>query len=47
VESYREHLKLKLHLNSGTELVQHAIQWVMSETGVSGVTKSSETVSQP
>lgn len=31
IDSYREHLKLKLRLESGTELVQHAIQWVKSE----------------
>jgi DNA-binding NarL/FixJ family response regulator len=31
IESYREHLKVKLHLNSGAELVQHAIQWMKSE----------------
>ncbi len=34
IDSYREHLKLKLHLNSGSELVQHAIQWVKSEAVV-------------
>jgi DNA-binding NarL/FixJ family response regulator len=27
IESYREHLKTKLRLNSGAELVQYAIQW--------------------
>jgi DNA-binding CsgD family transcriptional regulator len=31
IDSYREHLKLKLRLESGTELVRHAIQWVKSE----------------
>jgi DNA-binding NarL/FixJ family response regulator len=31
IDSYREHLKLKLRLDGGTELVRHAIQWVKSE----------------
>lgn len=31
IDSYREHLKLKLRLSKGSELVQHAIQWVKSE----------------
>jgi DNA-binding NarL/FixJ family response regulator len=31
IDSYREHLKLKLHLESGAELVRHAIQWARSE----------------
>lgn len=31
IDSYREHLKLKLGMSSGNELVQHAIQWVQSE----------------
>ena len=31
IDSYREHLKLKLNKASGNELVQHAIQWVQSE----------------
>lgn len=31
IDSYREHLKLKLRLAKGSELVQHAIQWVKSE----------------
>jgi DNA-binding NarL/FixJ family response regulator len=31
IESYRAHLKQKLELKNGTELVQHAIQWVQSE----------------
>ena len=31
IYSYREHLKLKLHLQKGSELVRHAIQWVKSE----------------
>ncbi|MEO7597771.1 MAG: response regulator transcription factor [Opitutus sp.] len=31
IDSYREHLKLKLRLDCGTELVRHAIQWVKSE----------------
>lgn len=32
IDSYREHLKLKLRLADGTALVQHAIQWMRSET---------------
>ncbi len=31
IDSYREHLKLKLRLENGTELVRHAIQWMKSE----------------
>jgi DNA-binding NarL/FixJ family response regulator len=31
IDSYREHLKLKLHLQKGADLVHHAIQWVKSE----------------
>jgi DNA-binding NarL/FixJ family response regulator len=31
IDSYREHLKFKLGISSGNELVQHAIQWVQSE----------------
>jgi DNA-binding NarL/FixJ family response regulator len=31
IDSYREHLKLKLRLDSGTELVRHAIQWIKTE----------------
>jgi DNA-binding NarL/FixJ family response regulator len=31
IDSYREHLKLKLGLESGAELVQHAIQWARTE----------------
>jgi DNA-binding NarL/FixJ family response regulator len=31
IDSYREHLKLKLGLGNGTELVRHAIQWVKSQ----------------
>ncbi|MES1195069.1 MAG: response regulator transcription factor, partial [Opitutus sp.] len=27
IDSYREHLKLKLNLESGADLVRHAIQW--------------------
>jgi DNA-binding NarL/FixJ family response regulator len=33
IDSYREHLKLKLGLESGAELVRHAIQW--GRTGAS------------
>lgn len=31
IDSYREHLKLKLGLDSGAELVRHAIQWGRNE----------------
>lgn len=31
IDSYREHLKLKLGLENGAELMRHAIQWVRSE----------------
>lgn len=31
IDSYREHLKLKLNLDSGAELVRHAIQWARNE----------------
>ncbi len=31
IDSYREHLKLKLGLESGAELVRHAIQWGRNE----------------
>ncbi|MBS0630294.1 MAG: response regulator transcription factor [Verrucomicrobia bacterium] len=31
IDSYREHLKLKLQLTSGADLVRYAIQWVKSE----------------
>lgn len=31
IDSYREHLKLKLRLDSGTDLVRHAIQWKKTE----------------
>jgi len=31
IDSYREHLKLKLHLDTGADLVRYAIQWVKSE----------------
>lgn len=34
IDSYREHLKLKLRLESGAHLVQHAIQWMKSESVV-------------
>ena len=32
VESYRENLKKKLELRSGTELTRHAVQWVLEKT---------------
>jgi DNA-binding NarL/FixJ family response regulator len=31
IDSYREHLKFKLSVDSGAELVRHAIQWVRSD----------------
>ncbi len=31
IDSYREHLKLKLRLEKGSDLVRHAIQWVRGE----------------
>lgn len=34
IDSYREHLKLKLNLKSGPDLVRYAIQWVRNESGV-------------
>jgi DNA-binding NarL/FixJ family response regulator len=33
VDSYREHLKLKLNLSSGAELLRHAIEWGRTEAG--------------
>jgi len=33
VESYRARIKKKLNLDSATELMQHAVQWVESEGG--------------
>lgn len=32
VESYRARIKEKMHLSSATELMQHAVQWVQSES---------------
>jgi DNA-binding NarL/FixJ family response regulator len=32
IDSYREHLKIKLRLAKGADLVRHAIQWVKSES---------------
>ena len=34
VETYQAHIKEKLALRSGRELIQHAIQWKMNETAV-------------
>jgi DNA-binding NarL/FixJ family response regulator len=31
IDTYREHLKLKLNLKSGAELVRYAIQWMKSQ----------------
>jgi DNA-binding NarL/FixJ family response regulator len=32
VETYRARIKEKLHLKNGTELIQHAVQWVVGKT---------------
>ena len=32
IDSYREHLKLKLRLERGADLVRHAIQWMRTES---------------
>jgi DNA-binding NarL/FixJ family response regulator len=32
IETYREHLKLKLNLHSGPELLRYAIEWSLSQT---------------
>lgn len=32
IDSYREHLKLKLQLDAGKDLVRYAIQWMKSES---------------
>jgi len=34
IDFYQEHLKIKLRLAKGPDLVQHAIQWVKSENVV-------------
>lgn len=34
IDSYREHLKLKLGLETGTDLMHHAIQWARWEAAV-------------
>ena len=31
IDSYREHLKVKLGLKSGADLVRYAIQWMKSQ----------------
>ena len=31
IEAYREHIKQKLQLKNGTELIRHAVQWPQSE----------------
>jgi DNA-binding CsgD family transcriptional regulator len=36
IESHRERIKQKLKLANANELVQHATQWVMRETGAVG-----------
>jgi DNA-binding NarL/FixJ family response regulator len=37
IESHRAHIKEKLNLQSATELVHHAIQWVQSERALCGI----------
>jgi len=32
IDSYREHIKTKLNLSSGSDLLRHAIQWMKSES---------------
>ena len=34
IDSYREHLKQKLSLETGSDLVRHAIQWSRTEASV-------------
>ncbi len=34
IDSYREHLKLKLNLETGSDLVRYAIQWVKSDSSL-------------
>lgn len=34
IDSYREHLKLKLNLDSGADLIRYAIQWVKAQDTV-------------
>lgn len=36
IDSYREHLKLKLQLEAGKDLVRYAIQWMKSEPSGGG-----------
>jgi DNA-binding NarL/FixJ family response regulator len=38
VEAHREHIKDKLRLKSGVELMRHAVQYVLETTGGSGAT---------
>lgn len=42
IDSYREHLKIKLNLSSGTELVRYAIQWGRGEAADTGNSLSGE-----
>jgi DNA-binding NarL/FixJ family response regulator len=42
IESHRAHIKEKLNLQSASELVHHAIQWVQSERTLSGGGEESE-----
>jgi DNA-binding NarL/FixJ family response regulator len=37
IESHRAHIKEKLNLQSASELVHHAIQWVQSERAMNGM----------
>lgn len=36
IETYRENLKQKLHLQNATELTQHAVKWMLENTGLQG-----------
>lgn len=42
IESYRENLKLKLRISTGTQLMRHAIQWVLESQ--SATTSASSTI---
>jgi DNA-binding NarL/FixJ family response regulator len=46
IESHRAHIKEKLNLQSATELVHHAIQWVQSERMLTGEAPPPEGASQ-
>jgi DNA-binding NarL/FixJ family response regulator len=36
IETYRENIKAKLNLRNATELMQHAVQWVLENCGAEG-----------